>query len=83
MQNGLYYCRIKWYNEYQNEEKVINTFIIAESYSDAVAKACEDFDYIISIKIEEVIVPGYADVNMIYVPDDKKIIDAIKAENDY
>ena len=83
MQNGLYYCRIKWYNDDQDKDKVNNAFIVAESYSDAVAKACENFNYITNIKIEEVVVPGYTDVNMIYVPDDKEIIDAIKAENDY
>lgn len=81
--NGLYFIRIKWYDDCDTIECTNCAFVLGDGMADAVSKISKDFKDIISLTIEEVVPNNYCNLNAIYVPDEEYIINSIKIENDY
>ena len=79
----IYFARIEWASEYDDwTEKVNQCFVIADSYSDAASKVADDFNEYDITKLEIELI-NYESCNVIYVPDDPHLIQAIKDENNY
>jgi hypothetical protein len=79
----LYFAKVKWYDEYNDEENTSCLFVFGTDYADAVENITKDLRWITNIEIKKISSTGLGDINCIYVPDDEKIIQAIMEENDY
>ncbi len=80
--NGLYFVKLNWYDDFEDENKTVCAFVLASSYAKACKKVSDDFQYINKVEIEE-ITSTYTNINCIYVPNDDELIKRIKEENDF
>ena len=81
---NLYFAHIEWANEYDDwKEKSNDCFIIADSYADAANRISNDYDGSDIVKMEIKAITWGCDCNVLYVPDDPHLIQAIIDENSY
>ena len=75
----LYFAKVNWYDNYSEKDNVDKCFVFAENYGEACEQINYHFDYINSIKIEEINDCGKSSV--LFVPNDKNLIQGIKNAN--
>ena len=78
----IYQTKIYWYDNYSGEDKIDNAFIFAPTYSMALAQLDKHLTNIYKIKIEE-ICDDTADTYVLFVPEGKEVINAIRDSNCY
>ena len=74
----MYYAEVMWWNEYEEEDVITYMFVAAGSYEEATQYINQAFDYIESIKIEEL---NSEKSHIIYIP--KEVVQQVKEENLY
>ena len=78
----LYLVKFQWYNDAADKAEKMQAIVSAESYAKAVIAIEEQFEYIEKISVKQITYNG-SDTPIVYLPDDKYVIDAIVEENDY
>lgn len=74
----MYYAEVMWWNEYEEEDVITHMFVAAGSYEEATRYINQTFDYIESIKIEEL---DSEERHIVYIP--KEVVQQVKEENLY
>lgn len=74
----MYYAKIKWYVDYEDDEHISYIMVGADSYKQAMEYIEREFDDIISIEIDQV---NVEETKCIYLPED--CAEAVKNENTY
>ena len=79
---SLYYAIVKWYNDYEDEEKETKMFVFAKDYSKAVHKIETNFDNIDSISMRWC---AFDTNSILYLPNafDESTIEELCNENFY
>lgn len=78
----LYLVKFQWYNDAADKAEKMQAIVPAESYAKAVAAIEEQFEYVEKISAKQ-ITYNSGETPIIYLPDDKYVIDAVVGENDY
>lgn len=76
----LFFAKINWFDDYDEQNKTDKCFIFAKDYADACRQLSEHFNYIDNIKIN-CINDFVGDTSILYVPNDKNLIQEIKNAN--
>lgn len=76
----LFFAKINWFDGYDEQNKTDKCFIFAKDYADACRQLSEHFNYIDNIKIN-CINDFVGDTSILYVPNDKNLIQEIKNAN--
>lgn len=76
----LFLAKINWFDDYDEQNKTDRCFIFAKDYADACRQLSEHFNYIDNIKIN-CINDFVGDTSILYVPNDKNLIQGIKNAN--
>ena len=74
----MYYAEVMWWDEYKEEDVITHMFVAAGSYEEATRYINQTFNYIESIKIEEL---DSEERHIVYIP--KEVAQQVKEENLY
>ena len=72
----MYYAKVNWFNDYDNEDKVDYIFLFADDWNEAMAKINDQFEYINSIEMRQI---DSINCGLLFVP--SEYCEAIIAEN--
>ena len=75
----MYYAIVNWYNEYDEEDIISHMLVPADDWNDAMSKVVKQFQWINSIKMEEI--SGCANAEVVYIPEN--CAEAVINENNY
>ena len=75
----MYYVVVNWYDDYNEEDKINHMLIPANDWNEAMQKVTNEFQWINSIEMKEII--GSGKVEVIYIPED--CAEVIMNENNY
>ena len=75
----MYYATVNWYDDYNEEDKINHMLIPANDWNEAMQKVTNEFQWINSIEMKEII--GSGKVDIVYIPED--CVEAIMDENNY
>ena len=75
----MYYAIVNWYNEYDEEDIISHMLVPADDWNDAMSKVVKQFQWINSIKMEEI--SGCGNAEVVYIPEN--CVEAVINENNY
>ena len=75
----MYYAIVNWYNEYDEEDIISHMLVPADDWNDAMSKVVKQFQWINSIKMEEI--SGCVNAEVVYIPEN--CAEAVINENNY
>lgn len=78
----LYLVKFQWYNDGADNVEKMQAIVPADSYTKAIAAIEKQFEYIEKISAKQITYNG-GETPIVYLPDDKYVIDAVVGENDY
>jgi len=74
----MYYAKINWYCEWEDEDKISHVIVCAGDWNEAMQKINKEFSYMNSIEMEQI---QSDKTNLVYITEE--ILNVIKDENNY
>ena len=78
MKNSIYLCRVEWYDDVKGKNRTSTAFVVAPTYMEAVNMVTSEFIWVNNVYAELV-----EEGNVLFVPNNKDLIDEIKNANYY